>query len=360
MSKFKFYYLSIIFIMMISFTSCTSSNSSKNGEQTTSAEETAGDAEILYDYDNPNVGQPEITVQRNFNIAALKGPTGIGMAELMEKNSNNETKNKYNFTLAASPDDITAKLISGEIDIAAIPTNLASVLYNKTNGEIQIAALNTLGVLYIVENGDTIKSMKDLSGKILYATGKGAVPEYVLNYLIKENGVTDLNIEYKTDHAELATLMSSGDISLGMLPEPYVTSVLSNNKNCKIAVDLTKEWENINSAKNTSTALSMGCIVVQSDFAKENTNAFNDFLDEYKQSTEYANANIKETAQLVEKYEIMPKADIAEKAIPNCNIVYIDDAEMKSSVQSFYNILFDREPASIGGKLPRDDFYYEK
>lgn len=363
MSKLKLSYLFIVFIIIFSFTACNSSTSQNaQSENSTSTTEQTGDSEILYNYDNEFIGEqgedPNITVQREINIATLKGPTGIGMAQLMEKNSNGKAKNKYNFTVAASPDDITAKIINGEIQIAAIPTNLASVLYNKTNGEIQIAAINTLGVLYIVENGETIQAIKDLGGKILYATGKGAVPEYVLDYLISKNNITDLNVEYKADHAELATLMSSGDVQLGMLPEPYVSTVLSNNKNTRIALDIQKEWDNAQG--ENSVPLSMGCIVVQTDFAKENPNVVADFLDEYKESTEYANNNIKDTAQLVVKHEIMPDAATVEKAIPNCNIVYIDDLEMKNSAQAFYNILLEKKPESIGGRLPKDDFYYEK
>lgn len=302
--------------------------------------------------------QNDSTAQKTqIRVAALKGPTAMSMVELMEMSEKNETAGSYEYTLASAPDEVTGKLISGEIDIAAVPTNLASVLYNKTEGKIQAAAINTLGVLYVVENGDSVKSFADLAGKNIAASGLGAVPEYAFNYLLAENGITDATVEYKTEHAECAALLASGDADVAVLPEPFVTSALAQNPSLRVALDLTAEWEKV--AKDGS-ALAMGCIVVQKDFAEKNPEAVRDFLKEYEQSAKYAASekNVKACAALIEKYGII-KADVAEKALPNCNIVFQEGAEMKATLSGFLKVLFDANPKAVGGKMPLDDFYYE-
>lgn len=290
-------------------------------------------------------------------VAALKGPTAMSMVKLMDMSEKEETAGNYVYTLATAPDEVTGKLISGEIDIAAVPTNLSSVLYNKTEGKIQVAALNTLGVLYVVENGDSVKTFADLAGKNIAASGLGAVPEYAFNYLLAENGITDATVSYKTEHAECAALLASGQADVAVLPEPFVTSALAQNPNLRVALDLTAEWEKV--AKDES-ALAMGCIVVQKDFAEKNPQAVADFLKEYKQSAEYATneKNVNDCAALIEKYGII-KAAVAEKALPNCNIVFMEGAEMKATLSGFLQVLFDANPKAVGGKMPLDDFYYE-
>ena len=196
------------------------------------------------------------------NVAALKGPTGIGMVKLMKDAKDGTTANKYNFTLAGAPDEITAKFASGEFDIAAVPVNLAAALYNKTKGNAQVMAINTLGVLYILENGNSIHSIADLKGKTIYATGKGATPEYILNYLLEQNGIDpakDVTIEYKNEHAELATLMASNKAAICMLPEPNVTSVLRENKEIRRALNLTTEWDKATEKSGEKSTLAQGC-----------------------------------------------------------------------------------------------------
>ena len=304
----------------------------------------------------------ENTEKTNINFAVLKGPTGIGASKLMSDNENKESLNNYNVTIASAPDELAGKIISGEIDVAAVPTNLAATLYNKTEGKVKIAALNTLGVLYLLENeSEDIKSVKDLSGKTIYASGQGATPEYVINYLLGKNGLSDVKVEYMKEHAELATALASGEVSLGVLPEPNVTAVLIKNDKVKIALDLTKEWENaVKGTEYEGSVLTMGCIVVRDDFLNENKEAFDNFLKEYKESINYTNENVEDTAALVEKYEIMASKAAAQKAIPNCNIVYVDGDEMKDSIKNFYEVLFNANPKSLGGKLPDDNFYYKK
>ncbi len=297
------------------------------------------------------------------NVAALKGPTGIGMVKLMQDAKNGESSNQYNFTLAGAPDEVTAKFIKGEFDIAAVPVNLAATLYNKMEGNVQVLAINTLGVLYILENGDTVHSIADLKGKTLYATGKGSTPEYILNYLLEKNGIDpekDITIEYKSEHAELATLMASGEVSLCMLPEPNVTSVLRENSNVHRALNLTTEWEKATSQAGEDSTLAQGCIIVNKEFAQKNKQAVDTFLTEYQASVDYVTSSTVDASQLVEEFGIMPKALIAELAIPNCNIIFLEGDTMKETMQANLEVLFQANPKSIGGAMPGDDFYYSR
>lgn len=293
------------------------------------------------------------------SVAALMGPTGMGMAKLMDDQDKGTAKNDYNFTIAGTPDAIVADITAGNVDIAAVPANLAASLYNKTNGNIRMLAVNTLSVLYIVEDGNTVQSVADLKGKTIYATGQGATPEYALNEILTKNGIDpakDVTIEYKAEHSELATLVSSGQAKIAMLPEPFVTTVTQKNKDVRIALDLNKEWKAAES--DSSSELVMGVMIARKDFAEKNPQAVKDFLAEYKASTEYVNNNAKDSSALIEKYGILTSAALAEKAIPNCNIVYTDGEAMKAQVQPFLNMLFTANPKSVGGKLPDDAFYY--
>lgn len=308
-----------------------------------------------------NANETETETPVDVKIMALKGPTGIGMVKLMEDASSESAQgDRYEVSLASAPDDITGQIINGSVDIAAVPTNLASVLYQKTEGQVQVAALNTLGVLYLLENGDTIQSIADLKGKTIGATGQGSTPEYVLKYILIQNGIdpdNDVTIEWYPEHSDLATVMSSGDVKIGMLPEPNVTAVLSANADVRSALDMTEEW---NKVAGEDSTLTMGCIVVQKKFAEEHKDALDRFLQAYSESVEYVNANVEEASQLVEKHEIMPKAAVAKKAIPNCNITFVDGSTMKTQLSGFLQVLFDANPASIGGAMPDDNFYYAK
>ncbi|MHB1154899.1 MAG: ABC transporter substrate-binding protein [Eubacteriales bacterium] len=296
----------------------------------------------------------------DINVTVLAGPTGMGAAKLMNENTTGNALNNYNFTVATSPDEVTAAVINGSTDIAAVPANLASVLFNKTNKEVQVIAVNTLGVLYMLENGNTINSINDLRGKTIYATGQASTPEYILRHILIQNDIDpdkDVTIEYYAAHAELATVISSGDIILGMLPEPNVSAVLSANPSVRIALNLTDEWNKIS---GDTSMLIQGCVIVNKAFAEANKKAVDNFLTEYKKSIDYVNANISEAAQLIADNGILSKAAIVEKAIPNSNIVYIDGDEMKEQLSGFLEILFNANPASVGGTMPDDTFYYKK
>ncbi len=298
------------------------------------------------------------------SVAALMGPTGVGMSKLMDDDANGTSANDYDFTVATSPDQIVAAISNATdpLDIAACPINLASTLYKKTNGAIQIAAINTLGVLYILENGNTVNSISDLKGKTLYATGQGSTPEYILNYILKANGLTpgeDVTINYVAEHAELATMIATGKVDLAMLPEPNVTSARVQNSDLRIALDMTGEWGKATLLSGDGESeLVQGCIIVRREFAENNSEALAAFLEEYKASVDYVNSNEEDASVLCETYGIIPKAAVAKMAIPNCNITFVEGAEMKALAQSNLQILFDAAPSSIGGAMPADDFYY--
>lgn len=303
-------------------------------------------------------GSDNAKLDRDIKVYALKGPTGMGMAKLMSDSDAGTTTNKYDFTIASAPDEVTAEIIKGNYDIAALPTNLASVLYNKTEGKIRVAAVNTLGVLYVLENGDTVNSLEDLNGKELYATGQGSTPEYILRYVLETNGI-DCNVTYLAEHSELAAQMISGDVSLGMLPVPNATTVLAQSE-ARTAIDLTAEWEKAAEKNGDSSALYMGCVIVNPDFIEESPEAVDAFLEEYAASVKYVNENIDDASAMIESYGIVPKVAIAKKAIPDAHMVCITGDEMKTGLSGFYNVLFGFDPKSVGGAVPADDIYYIK
>lgn len=309
---------------------------------------------------------PETTEGQDINnpepvdirIGGLKGPTSMGLVQLMEKAEKGEAKNNYTFTMAGSADEITPKLLKGELDMAAVPANLASVLYNNTEGKIKILAVNTLGVVYIVEKGNNIQSFEDLKGKTIYATGKGSTPEYTLRYLLSENGIDpdkDVTFEWKSEPAEVVALFSEMENGVAMMPQPYVTVAQTQLEDLRIAINLSEEWDALDNGSDLIT----GVMIVRKDFAEKYPEQIAAFLDEYEESIDFVNTNIPEAAKLIDKYGIV-KAPVAEKAIPYCNIHFIKGREMKTSMQGYLNVLFEQNPKSIGGKLPADDFYFEK
>lgn len=290
----------------------------------------------------------------SMKVAGLAGPTGIGMVNLMKSQDDKIAKNDYTFSVVSDPTEIVAGMTNNSYDIAACPINLAATLYNKLQGNIQVLSVNTKGVLYILENGNTINSLADLAGKKLYATGQGSTPEYILNYLLDKSGIADkVEVEYVTSHDELATLAASGKATISMLPEPKVTAATSKNADLRIALNLTEEFEKI-----SGKTLIQGVVIAKKDFVEKNPDAVKMFLKEYEASINAANNDIETTSALCEQYGIIPKAAVAKKAIPNCNIAYIDGADMKASVSANLQIFFDANTKSIGGKLPSDDFYF--
>lgn len=280
-------------------------------------------------------------------IAALKGPTGLGLAKLAEN-----TEDTFGISVYDAPDVVTGKFISGEVDVAAVPVNLASVLYHKTEGEAVMIAVNTLGVLYILENGDSVQSLSDLAGKTLYATGQGSTPEYVLNRLLSENGLSDgVTVEYVGEHAALAGMVASGEAELAMLPEPNVSAVLLKNDSVRIALDLTKEWESA-----FDTTLVQGCYIVRKSVLEAHPQAVKAFVEAAAASTEYM-LSAEDAPAVAAAQGIVPSEGVAKKAIPHCNLVCITGEEMQRIAGEMLSALFEANPKSIGGALPGDAFY---
>jgi len=296
----------------------------------------------------PACKKQEKAQDTDIRIAALKGPTGMGMVKLI-----GDEYPHYKVSIEASPDALAPRFISGDVDVAAVPINLASTLYNKLNGDVVVLGVATLGVLYILEDGSEINSFADLGGKKLYATGQGATPEYILKYLLEKNNVEEYEIEYVAEHAALATMMAAGEAKIGMLPQPNVTAAMNQSESLRIALDLTEEWNKVSDAQ-----LVQGVVIARKAFVEANKAAIETFIKDYEASTKFVNEKVDEAAKLIAEAEILPQEGLAKKAIPNCNIKFIGGADMKKAVSGMLGVLFEANPQSIGGKLPADDFYF--
>lgn len=305
------------------------------------------------------VKQVEPMERMTLRVAALKGPTAMGMVKMMSGVDEGEpfSNNDYQFTLAGAADEVTPALIKGDLDAACVPANLASVLYNKTEGGVVCLAVNTLGVLYIVENGEEIQSMADLRGRTIVSAGKGATPEYGLRYLLSENGIDpdkDVTIDWKSEHSECVAALASGAATIAMLPQPFVTAAQGKIETLRTALDLTAEWD----ALDNGSAMITGVVVARRAFVEEHPEAVERFLADYADSVGWANANPAEAGALIAEYGIVESAALAEKALPRCNIVCLTGQEMAEKLSGYLQVLADAAPESVGGALPRDDFYY--
>ncbi len=290
-------------------------------------------------------------------VAALKGPTAMGLVKLID-----DAQQRYSFTITGSPDEITPQLVQGDIQIAAVPANLAAVLYNNTKGTqsgIQVLAINTLGVLYIVENGEDIHTVEDLRGKTILAAGKGATPEYALNFMLEQNGLDpekDVTIEFKSEHSECAAILNTKDKAIAMLPQPFVTAAQMKNEQIRVALDLNREWA---LSQENPASLITGVVVARADFIAQNPQAVADFLEGYRESVDYITdpQNIEPASALIAKYDIVSTA-IAQRALPQCNITFIAGAKMRERLGGYLSILHDQNPKAVGGALPDEDFYF--
>ena len=288
-------------------------------------------------------------------VGSLKGPTTIGIVNLMDKAANGESEGKYDFTMSAAPDEITAKIVSGDLDIALVPANLASVLYNKTNGGVTAIDINTLGVLYCVTGDESVKSVADLAGKTVITTGQGATPEYSLRYLLDQNGVTDCTIEFKSESTEVAAVLSEDPTQIAVLPQPFVTVACAQNEAIAPAFSLEDEWQSITGGLGMVT----GVTIVRNDFLKEHPEAVKTFISEHEASVNAANSDVDTTAALVVASDIIGKEPIAKKAIPLCNIACITGDGLKNNLSAYLEVLYNYDPKSVGGNLPGDEFYYK-
>lgn len=331
-----------VMMILVSFAACADTKT--NEENTT-------DAEVVTDEAENNTNDTDV-----INVSLLKGPTGMGGAYMWTKSDKGETENEYNISLDTDATTVGPKLMQGEYDIAAIPTNLAASLYQKSQGKVKVIAVNTLGVLYIVTKDGAVDSVDDLKGKTILASGQGTIAEYALNYVLESNDLVigeDVTIEFATEHAESVTKALAGGYDAVLLPEPFVSQISTKDPSFTVGINITEEWE-----KTGDCTLTMGCIAVNSKFYEENKDAVKKFLADYSESVNYVNANIEDAAKLIESHDIMPAA-VAKKAIPNANIVCYTDAEMKTALSSCYKVLFDQNAKIIGGQMPGDDFYVD-
>ena len=299
--------------------------------------------------ESPEEAPPEVSALR---VGALKGPTAMGMVRMMSDDGVNR------YTLAGSADELTPKLIKGELDIICVPANLAAVLYNKTEGQLVTLAVNTLGVLYIVENGgESVQSMADLKGKTIVAAGKGSTPEFGLRYLLEQNGLDpdqDMTVDWKSEHAECVAALAAGTADIALLPQPFVTVAQGKLEKLRVALDLTEEWD----ALDNGSAMITGVAVARRELVEERPELVEKFLIEYARSVEWVNENTAEAAELVAANGIIESPAVAEKALPHCNIVCLTGEEMREKLSGYLSVLAEANPESVGGRLPEDGFYY--
>lgn len=291
-------------------------------------------------------------------VGSLKGPTSMGLAYLMETDKNGETANTYEFTMAGKADELVGNIANGSLDIALVPANVASVLYNKTQGQVKVIDINTLGVLYVVASDDSISTMEDLKGKTVYMTGKGTTPEFAMNYLLAENGLGsgDVTMEFKSEAAEVASILKEDPSAIGVLPQPFASAACMQNPELKTVMDLTEQWDLLN--KEGNSRMVTGVTIVRTGFLEEHEAAVEQFLKDHAESAEYTSAEPEKAAQLVADIGIVEKAAMAQKAMPLCNIVCITGEEMKQALSGYLEVLSGQDAKSIGGTLPGDDFYY--
>lgn len=347
----KFLALLLALVLVLSLAACGQAGSGSSVPESSSAA-----AEPTAAPESESEAEP--VEPASYSIAGLKGPTTMGMVKLMDDAEQGLYDNTYTVTMYGAADEIVPLLSKGELDMAAVPANLAATLYQKLEGKVQVAAVNTLGVLYVVTTGNAeVTSVADLAGKTVYSTGKGTTPEYALNYILTQNGLDptkDLTIEYKSEATEVLSAMQTAGDAVAVLPQPYVTTAQMQVEGLKVALDLTEEWNKV----SPDSALVTGVLLARTDVIEANPAAFDQFLADYQASIEWVNANTADAAQLVAKYEIVPKAEVAEKALPACNITWLAGSEMKDKLSGYLQTLYDQDPASVGGAMPDDGFYY--
>ena len=310
---------------------------------------------------NSEPEQPETQEEQTaaeINLYVLSGPTGIGAMNLWAAADAGETKNTYHITMPGANDEVVAALSKGDADIAAVATNLAATLYNKTDGGVTVLAVNTLGVLSLLSNGQEAATVSELKGKTIYAPGQGANPEYILRYVLSGNGLDpdkDVTLRFVGEGSELLTVWQSDPEAVILAPQPVATSILMQNENAKTLFDMTEEWDKIAGGDST---LMMGCVIVRNEFLQANPGAVELFLQEYAASIEKAQSDVEGTAALCQQYGLIPKAALAQKAIPSCGLTFVTGAEMKTGLSGYLQVMFDANPKSVGGALPGDNFYY--
>lgn len=359
----------LIFCMslILLFSACSTGNQNKITNSSTSSKEVAESSSRQVETAGTETKTAEQETEtealadslNEIRIIGLAGPTGMGFAKLLADSEADSTLTHYTMNLAAAPDHLIAAATKNEADIIAMPSNLASVLWNKTDGEFQVLAINTLGVLNIVEKGENIQSIADLKGKTIIAAGKGAAPEYAFNYLLNENGLnpkTDVQIEWKSEHQEVVAALASTDQTIGLLPQPFVTVALNKVEGLRIAIDLNTAWQDL----NNGSEFVMGVVVANKNFIAEHSAMITKFLADYQASVYFVNQQPVAAAELIEKYKILENAKIAETAIPNCHITCITGEEMSKALDGYLEVLYHANPQAVGGTMPDETLYFKK
>ena len=331
------YFIIVLLFAVAALTACNTDNNGNNGTGagTGTGTETA-----------PTV-----------RIAAMRGPTALGLLNLMNLSDNGETELDYEFTLLGSPDQVPPLLVQGNVDVAVIPANLASILYNNDGLDVAALAIVTLGVLHIVDATGEINSVHDLRGRTIYASGQGATPEFALNYVLEQNGLTpgvDVYVEFRAEHTELAALLEAGLAEIALLPEPFATTVVNRVDGLEFALDLTVEWDNV----QPDYSLIMSAVVVRREFLEAHPEIIRIFMSEYNDSITMFHQDIPATAELAVYYEIIGAVPIALQALPRTHVVFIYGEEMRSNLIGFFNVLYEANPGIIGGQVPANEFYF--
>lgn len=318
-----------------------------------SSEETAAEEA---DSAEASAAPAEETVVR---VGGLKGPTTMGLVKLMQDAENGEAQNAYEFTMVTAADELTAMVAGDQVDIALLPANVASVLYHKTNQNVSVIDINTLGVLYLVSGDTSITSLDQLAGKTVYLTGKGTTPDYVFNYLLSSAGLSaeDVTLDFRSEATEVAAILAENPEAVGLLPQPFVTVALSQNDALSIIMDLTEEWDKLQ-AEDSNSRLVTGVTIVNNDFLSSHPDMVDAFLEEHEASALYTDNHPAEAAELIAAAGIVAKAPIAEQALPYCNITCITGEDMKEALSGYLEVLYEQAPESVGGSLPDDAFYY--
>ena len=327
---------------------------SESSSEETAAEETDS-AEASAEAD-ASAAPAEETVVR---VGGLKGPTTMGLVKLMQDAENGEAQNAYEFTMVTAADELTAMVAGDQVDIALLPANVASVLYHKTNQNVSVIDINTLGVLYLVSGDTSITSLDQLAGKTVYLTGKGTTPDYVFNYLLSSAGLSaeDVTLDFRSEATEVAAILAENPEAIGLLPQPFVTVALSQNDALSIIMDLTEEWDKLQ-AEDSNSRLVTGVTIVNNDFLNSHPDMVDAFLEEHEASALYTDNHPAEAAELIAAAGIVAKAPIAEQALPYCNITCITGEDMKEALSGYLEVLYEQAPESVGGSLPDDAFYY--
>lgn len=330
----------------------TAAKTTAETEAETKAEETASET--------VPVSQEAPGSVETLRVGSMKGPTTMGLVSLMDKASKGEAEGSYEFTMVTAADELVGKVVAGDVDIALVPANMASILYQKTSQGIQVLNINTLGVLYVAAADDSVQSVGDLKGRTVYMTGKGTTPDYAFRYLLSANGLEDgdVTIEYKSEAAEVAAVLKEQQDAIGLLPQPFVTVAMAQNESLKMVLDLTEEWDKVQSENGGS--LVTGVTVCRKEVLEDESKAaaVEVFMKEHGESADFANSDVEAAAELVAQAGIIEKAPVAQKAIPYCSIVCIDGEEMKDMLSGYLSVLYDQDPSSVGGQLPDDGFYF--